>query len=112
MFNVSTRLLSHIAFLCLCTMNFTLAAHVKTYIDNKELDTNMGMHVHQGENVWIETKAIHTDELGLFILECDIVKAEENSTEMGYEKKWKCPYCFRMWPMGSPCRNPDCPSKY
>lgn len=37
---------------------------------------------------------------------------KSKNTEGKYEKKWKCPYCHRMWSVGKPCQNEECPSKY
>jgi len=37
---------------------------------------------------------------------------KKSNTEGAYQKTWKCPYCHYTWPIGTPCRNPDCPSKY
>lgn len=34
------------------------------------------------------------------------------SKEGKYQKTWKCPYCHFTWPIGKPCKNSECPSKY
>lgn len=57
---------------------------------------NERIYTHIGYNVWTEENIIDKDSPGLYV----------------YEKCWKCPYCFRFWPIGVACQNPDCPSKY
>lgn len=82
------------------------------YIDEEEFSTNGdAFHIHIGENVWLVTRTVHRDATGLYTYECDLVK-DLSGIYKGYEKKWKCPYCFSYWPIGTPCQNPDCPSKY
>lgn len=82
----------------------------KFYIDNDELEvTQNAFHIHMGNNIWIETNAIHGDDSGIFTFENSIL-CSLNSDE--YEKKWKCPYCYRYWPIGTACQNAACPSKY
>lgn len=80
-----------------------LNACEKIYISETELcfyENTLLLHL--GENTWTEVSSIYTDESGIFTYE------ESCSTE----KKWKCPYCNRWWPLGTPCQYADCPSKY
>jgi len=106
-----------LAFLCVNTLNafegFRLPGTKKPhrermYIDEEELDmTGDCFHIHVGNNEWIQTKSIHRDQRGLYTYESSI-----KGQEAGYEKHWKCPYCYAHWPMHTKCQNPDCPSKY
>jgi hypothetical protein len=77
----------------------------KLYIDanNLEIADNV-IYVHLEDNC-IATKAVRADQYGCYIFESDI-------TDYGIsrEKKWKCPYCHRWWPIGERCQNPECPT--
>lgn len=85
------------------------SAKEKMYIDPFELNMEEGsIRIHTMDNIWIECEMLHRDETGFFIFNNDIRKDSHNA----HEKSWKCPYCFRFWPVGKPCQNPDCPSKY
>jgi len=66
-------------------------------------------HIHVGENIWIETTTVHRDVTGFFTYSADIFCVPGS---MAYQKQWKCPYCNRYWPMGQPCGNADCPSRF
>lgn len=81
----------------------------KMYINMDEMVASEELfHIHEGSNQWIQINAIHSDSRGFYIQETDIVKSHDG----GYEKKWRCPYCNSYWPIGTPCQNGDCPSKY
>ncbi len=81
----------------------------KIYIDEKEMLSDFdSFHIHVGENIWIKTNTVHRDSTGLFTYDSDITKDDN----IGYEKKWKCPYCHHYWPMGKSCKNKNCPSKF
>ena len=82
--------------------------HDRFYVAFEEVDSNDdAFHIHVGENLWIETNSLHRDGSGFYTYEMDI-----HTINGGYEKKWRCPYCNNYWPIGSTCKNPDCPSKY
>ena len=82
----------------------------KMYIDQKEMcSKDNTFRIHIGGNEWIQTNTMHRDETGLFTFENDIFF---NKAKMSWEKQWKCPYCFQYWPMGKPCGNSSCPSKF
>jgi hypothetical protein len=99
-----------IAFLVFTFFFFSLHADEKLYVDCNEVDMSTGIiYVHTGNNVWISAGAIHRGCNGLFVCESEISKSVSRS---GYEKSWKCPYCYQYWPIGKPCGNPSCPSKY
>jgi hypothetical protein len=66
-------------------------------------------HIKVGDFEWVQTTTVHRDITGFFTYTSDILK---NPVTMGYEKKWKCPYCNLYWPVGQPCGNDDCPSRY
>jgi hypothetical protein len=88
----------------------------KIYIDQNEFsfsDQDNDFHIHSQNNIWLLTKIVHKDNSGLFTYESDL-NTEWNELEgkMAYQKEWKCPYCYKFWPIGKPCQNPDCPSKY
>jgi hypothetical protein len=90
-------------FLCLCVAN--LGASDQIYIDSADLDIREdSFFVHKGENIWIETQSVYTDDHGLYYV--------ENKKPKQMVKKWKCPYCFNYWPIGEKCKNAQCPSKY
>lgn len=87
----------------------------KMYIDAEEFSANTNgdaFYIHVGNNVWLVTNSIHRDATGLFAYECNLSKALGPGHEMGYERTWKCPYCYKYWPIGKPCSNIDCPSRY
>lgn len=86
----------------------------KMYIDDEEFSaqtTGDAFHIHIGNNVWLVTHSVHRDARGLFAYECNLSKSM-NGVQMAYEKQWKCPYCYNYWPIGKPCGNKDCPSRY
>ncbi len=84
----------------------------RLYIDEQEFTfSDDCFHIHIGENVWLETDTVHRDGSGLYTLESDIFRSPSN-INMEYERKWKCPYCNKYWPIGQACGNKDCPSKY
>src|SRR5690349_12115265 len=84
----------------------------KIYIDEDEF-SNKGdsFHIHIGNNVWLCTNTVHRDETGMYTFENHLARSMTGPKD-GYERKWKCPYCYSYWPIGKPCGNPDCPSKY
>jgi len=85
----------------------------KVYVDDEFFKPNTKgdrFYLHTGNNRWIETHTIHRDSTGLYSYEGDIKKSTEFKNE--WEHKWKCPYCYQYWPIGKPCQNPSCPSKY
>lgn len=60
------------------------------YIDSSPYGiTSDGLLIHIGSNVWVNSN-----------------KATE------HVRYWKCPYCYKHWPEGVTCQNPNCPSKY
>lgn len=105
-----------ILFFSLCLVSFGIHADEKVYIDNDDLNTTAQdtFRIHIGHNVWIEANAVYRDKTGLFTFESNISRSAMcgKGVYAGYEKTWKCPYCYHYWPIGKPCQNPDCPSKY
>ena len=78
----------------------------KLYVDSKDVEiTDSVIYIHL-ENNLIETSVIRTDQQGIYIFENDVIYVTE------YVKKWKCPYCNGLWPVGQKCQDPECPSKY
>lgn len=91
-----------------------LHASEKIYIDDEEFKADAkgdAFHIHMGNNVWFVTNTVHRDARGLFTMESSLTRSV-SCPKMGYERRWKCPYCYNFWPIGTPCQNPDCPSKY
>jgi len=87
----------------------------KIYIDEDEFKQGQdAFYVHMGNNVWIHTNSVHRDETGLFTYESSVARSVKlvSGYECAYEKKWRCPYCYNYWPIGTACQNADCPSKY
>jgi len=85
--------------------NRHLNASEKVYVDETDIEiVGNEMYIHHGGNIWSETNAIYIDDYGLYYT--------NSKTSRQYVKRWQCPYCHMMWPMKSPCQNPDCPSKY
>ncbi len=79
----------------------------KLYFNSNDLEISDNViHIQLANNL-VETNVIRTDEQGLYFFENDIIRVTA-----GYVKKWKCPYCNRYWPVGEPCQNAECPSKY
>lgn len=86
----------------------------KVYIDADAFKVNNDgdeFYIHTGNNVWLVTHTINRDATGMFTYESSLIKLEDG-LQANYERKWKCPYCYNYWPIGKPCANPSCPSKY
>jgi hypothetical protein len=84
----------------------------KMYIDEKEMSADEdAYYIHTGDNLWISTHSIHKDKQGTYIYRSTIACSTDQTTT-NYEKTWKCPYCYRYNPVGKPCDNKDCPSRY
>lgn len=82
----------------------------RIYFDAEEMPMGEdAFHVPVGNNEWVQSSCIHRDTTGFFTYTSDI-KREPHSTQ--YVKEWKCPYCHLYWPIGTPCGNAACPSKY
>lgn len=98
----------------LCAIGFsTLNAAEKIYIDQDEFKHGEdAFYIHLGNNVWVHTDCVHRDATGLFTYECSMAKTLMPGMQCAYQKTWKCPYCYSYWPIGTPCQNADCPSKY
>lgn len=91
-----------------------LQASDKMYIDADDFETTTqgdAFHIHIGNNVWLVTNTIHMDTSGMFAFESNLSISTKGG-EPQYEKKWKCPYCYQYWPIGKPCGNKDCASRY
>ena len=87
---------------------FGLCAAERIYIDQEEYDDSQELsRVHIGHNIWYETDVVYKDETGVFTLDNHISRKSREAI-----KKWKCPYCYYFWPVGTPCQNSCCPSKY
>ncbi len=100
---------SLLCLMILATMS-PINATEKIYIDKDEMKTSQdAFHIHLGNNVWIETNTVHRDITGFYTFEGNLAKGAYKGE---YKKTWKCPYCYNYWPIGTPCQNKDCPSKY
>lgn len=98
-------------FFVLSLMIFSSLSASRMYINDEDLDNGENaFHIHIGDNVWIQTDTIHRDKTGLYTFESRILREKDTRNE--YEKRWKCPYCYKYWPIGTACQNKDCPSKY
>src|ERR1700761_4129756 len=69
-------------------------------------------HIHLGNNVWIEVNDVYKERVLQCVQGLYNLRSLEEIFYTAYEKKWKCPYCYQYWPLGQPCGNKDCPSKY
>ena len=88
----------------------SLSASEKIYFDDESLEHKHDcFHIHQGNNVWLETKTVHRDSTGLYAFETGLIRSKPS---LEYKKTWKCPYCYTYWPIGSPCKNSECPSRF
>jgi hypothetical protein len=96
----------------LCALSISsISASEKIYIDDDSLEHKQDcFHIHQGHNLWLETRTVHRDSRGLFTFEGSLLRSKSLKSE--YKKTWKCPYCYQYWPIGTACQNQDCPSKY
>lgn len=97
----------------ICFMLFisSLSATDKLYLDKQDMDTSQDQfYIHVGNNEWIQSTALYSDETGMYTLDCHIIKSLGN--KKSYASSWKCPYCYRYWPIGKSCENKDCPSRY
>ena len=89
----------------------SLSADSKMYINEEDLDQReSSFKIHTGGNVWIETNVLYRDSSGLYTFESRILRDKEYRDD--YQKRWKCPYCYQYWPIGTACQNKDCPSRY
>ncbi len=89
-----------------------LCCEDKFYIDCDELNTSHdAFHIHLGHNIWVQTSAVYKDDQGFYALESNISRLGGKYNNE-YERKWKCPYCHYYWPIGRPCGNKDCPSRF
>ena len=89
-------------------------AQDKLYIDPDSFKANTKgdeFYIHVGNNVWLVTHTINRDASGMFAYEANLAKSMGPGLKAEYERKWKCPYCYNYWPIGTPCQNKDCPSK-
>lgn len=103
-----TQMIKYLFAFCLIS-NIAFASD-RIYIDETEIDQIEDcFHIHTGGNIWIQTETVHRDATGLYTLEQNLIKRAQSSE---YERKWKCPYCNMYWPVGKPCQNSDCPSRY
>jgi predicted transglutaminase-like protease len=85
----------------------------KVYIDESEMIAmDDAFYIHTGDNFWISTNSISKDKFGTFTYHNSILCTNNQTTVIEYQKTWKCPYCYRHYPVGKPCDNKDCPSKY
>ncbi len=85
----------------------------KVYIDEEEMKSNEdAFYIHLGNNVWVHTNSVNKDKRGTYTYRASIARSMIQGKMASYEKKWKCPYCYSYWPIGTPCQNKDCPSKY
>lgn len=106
-------MIKKLAILALMAFSITnLYSQEKFYIDFDELNTTQdAFHIHLGHNIWVQTNAVYKDDQGFYALESNISRmVGKYSNE--YERKWKCPYCHYYWPIGRPCANKDCPSRF
>ena len=84
----------------------------KIYVDTESFSANTNgdeFYIHTGNNVWIVTHTLNRDATGMYVFEHNIKKSTRGPQ---CEKMWKCPYCYNYWPIGKPCGNAACPSKY
>lgn len=87
-----------------------LQAGQKMYLDSKEVKSKHDrFYIHLGENHWIQASSLQRDASGLYTLDTNI---KRNPTTSEWEQAWKCPYCYKYWPIGTKCQNASCPSKY
>ena len=94
---------------------FTSLTAEKIYIDADEFETSVdgeAFYIHTGNNVWLMTNTVHMDKSGLFTYDYTLTRSLSANKDPQYEKKWKCPYCYQYWPIGKPCGNKDCASRY
>jgi|GEM_PF-1619181 hypothetical protein len=88
----------------------------KMYISEKQLTVSADeFHIHIGHNIWLVSNSIETDSSGLFVYENNLhhaISEYPKGVRLEYVKKWQCPYCHYYWPVGKPCDNEDCPSRY
>jgi hypothetical protein len=85
----------------------------KVYIDEEEMKgSEDSFYIHLGHNTWLHTNTVHRDSTGLYTYQASIAKCMRGAKQVQYEKKWKCPYCYNYWPIGTACQNLDCPSRY
>lgn len=97
--------------ICFCFSMSLSAAQIndrgqaKLYFTSNDVEVSDNVIYLHLDSHLIETNTIRTDQEGLYIFEHDIISYEAAS-----EKMWKCPYCWRWWPIGQRCGNPECPT--
>lgn len=99
--------------LSLLLSSFAIGVEDKIYLNEDDVKATYDrFYIHQGDNIWLETNALHRDSSGLFTFQTNLTTQSSKGLNAEYVKKWRCPYCNRYWPIGQACQNPDCPSKY
>ena len=99
--------------LCISPLCAKHANNDRVYVDEEQIGyTKDAFYIHLGHTVWVHTDQLYRDGSGIYIYENSLAKTVKPAKEVGYQKEWKCPYCYNYWPIGVPCQNVDCPSKY
>jgi len=90
----------------------SLSASERIYIDCDEMDCSKHdtFFIHKGNNMWVQTDTVYRDQTGTYTFEANISRGKHDKQMV--DQYWKCPYCYSYWPRGTPCKNPDCPSRY
>lgn len=97
-------------FMLICFGGLHAGKQEKMYIDEQEFAiVGDAFHIHIGNNVWLVTETVHRDRSGMFTYQEDITRSQNKN---GHVKEWKCPYCYMFWPIGKPCQNEECASRY
>lgn len=106
-------MLKMITIFFLLISSFIYGMEDKIYLDSDEVKSTYDkFYIHQGHNIWLETNSLHRDQQGLFTFTSNLTSHLAKDNKVEYVKSWRCPYCHRYWPIGQPCQNKDCPSKY
>jgi hypothetical protein len=80
----------------------------KVYIDTNDLEVgDKVIYIHFDDNIF-KTNVLRTDEQGFYVYEDDLMIARGTSSLI--DTRWRCPYCFKWWPKGERCQNPECPT--
>lgn len=89
-----------------------LSGSERIYIDCEEMDcsTHDSFFIHKGNNLWVQTNTVYRDKTGTYTFDSHITRGKYDKQTV--EQYWKCPYCYNYWPRGTPCQNPNCPSRY
>ncbi len=104
------RFIASFFILVMMTSSCAQASQDVIFFDIDQMTTQgTSFYLPMDGNEWLESRAIHSGTYGFFAYSYEITTLPGSAS---FAKEWKCPYCNRFWPWGTPCQNANCPSKF